>query len=106
MAMAFKSESRSFDDIAAYYRNSGFSRVTLTSRGEPESVQGAFVSANFFHLMGVGPALGRVFTPEEEAQRERVVVLSYGLWIRRFGGSQDAIGKRSKSTVWTRRLLA
>jgi len=91
--MAFKSESRSFDDIATYYRNSGFSRVTLTSRGEPESVQGAFVSANFFHLMGVGPALGRVFTPEEEAQRERVVVLSYGLWRRRFGGSQDAIGK-------------
>ena len=91
--MAFKAESRSFDDIAAYYRNSGFSRVTLASRGEPESVQGAFVSANFFHLMGVGPALGRVFTPEEEAQRERVAVLSYGLWRRRFGGSQDAIGK-------------
>jgi MacB-like periplasmic core domain len=64
--MAFKSESRSFDDIAAYYRNSGFSRVTLTSRGEPESVQGAFVSANFFHLMGVGPALGRVLRPRKK----------------------------------------
>jgi len=91
--MAFKSESRSFEDIATYYRNSGFSRVTLTSGGEPESVQGAFVSANFFRLMGVGPALGRVFTAEEEARRERVTVLSYGLWRRRFGSSQDAIGK-------------
>jgi Acidobacterial duplicated orphan permease len=90
---AFKSRSRSFENIAAYYRDSGFSRVTLTSGGEPESVQGAFVSANFFNLMGVGPALGRAFTPDEEAQRERVVVLSYGLWRRRFGGSRDAIGK-------------
>jgi predicted permease len=90
---AFKSQSRSFEDIALYYRNSGFSRVALTSEGEPESVQGAFVSANFFPLMGVGPALGRVFAAEEEAQRARVVVLSYGLWRRRFGGSQNAIGK-------------
>jgi putative ABC transport system permease protein len=90
---AFKSQNHSFEDIASYYRNSGFSRVTLTSRGEPESVQGAFVSANFFPLMGVRPALGRVFTSEEEAQRARVVVLSYGLWRRRFGGSRDAIGK-------------
>jgi predicted permease len=90
---AFKSRSRSFEDIAAYYRDSGFSRVTLTSGAEPESVQGAFVSANFFQLMGVGPALGRVFTADQETQRERVVVLSYGLWRRRFGGSRDAIGK-------------
>jgi putative ABC transport system permease protein len=90
---AFKSQSRSFEDIASYYRNSGFSRVTLTIGGEPESVQGAFVSANFFPLMGVGPSLGRAFTSGEEAQRARVVVLSYGFWRRRFGGSQDAIGK-------------
>jgi predicted permease len=90
---AFKSRSRSFEDIAAYYRDSGFSKVTLTSEGEPESVQGAFVSANFFSLMGVSPALGRVFTADEEAQRERLVVLSYALWRRRFGGSRDAIGK-------------
>jgi predicted permease len=90
---AFKSQSRSFEDIAAYYRDSGFSTVTLTSGGEPESVQGAFVSANFFPVMGVGPALGRVFDSDEEAQREKVVVLSYGLWKRRFGGSRDAIGK-------------
>jgi hypothetical protein len=39
--MAFKSKSRSFEDIAIYCRNSGFSRVALTSAGEPESVQGA-----------------------------------------------------------------
>jgi putative ABC transport system permease protein len=90
---AFRSQSRTFEDIAIYYRDSGFSRVTLTAGGEPESVQGAFVSANFFSLMGVGPELGRVFTLQEEVQREHVVVLSYGLWIRRFGGASDLIGR-------------
>jgi hypothetical protein len=73
---AFKSVSRSFEDIASYYRESGSSKVILRSGGELEFVQGAFVSGNFFHLMGVEPALGRVFSPLEEAQRERVVVLS------------------------------
>jgi len=90
---SFKSQSHSFEDIAAYYRDSGFSRVVLTSGGEPEFVQGAFVSANFFPLMGVGPAVGRVFATEEESHRDRVVVLSYGIWMRRFGGALDAIGK-------------
>lgn len=90
---SFKSESHSFEDIAVYYRDSGFSKVTLTTGDEPESVQGAFVSANFFHLMGVEPTLGRVFMADEEARGERVVVLSYGLWRKRFGGSRDAIGK-------------
>lgn len=90
---AFRSQSRIFEDIAVYYRDGGFSRVTLTAGGEPESVQGAFVSANFFSLMGVGPELGRVFTLQEEVQREHVVVLSYGLWIRRFGGASDLIGR-------------
>jgi hypothetical protein len=47
---ALRSESRSFEDIAAYYRDSGFSRVVLTSGDEPEFVQGAFVSANFSPL--------------------------------------------------------
>jgi predicted permease len=90
---AFKSRSQSFEDIAVYYRDSGFSTVTMTSGSEPESVQGAFVSANFFPLMGVAPALGRAFTPQEEARQERVVVLSHGLWVRRFGGSPDVLGR-------------
>lgn len=89
----FRLQSRCLANIAAYYRDSGFSTVNLTDGVEPESVQGAFVSSNLFDVMGVAPALGRAFTPEEEARRDRVVVLSYGLWMRRFGGSPDAIGK-------------
>ena len=67
--------------------------MTLTSGGEPEFVQGAFVSANFFPLMGIEPALGRVFSPSEETQRARVVVLSHRLWTKSFGSSHDAVGK-------------
>jgi predicted permease len=91
--VAIKSQSHTLEDIAAYYRDSGFSRVTITGAGEPESVQGAFVTANFFPIMGVSPVLGRVFTSEEESRQDHVIVLSHSLWINRFGGSPDAIGK-------------
>jgi putative ABC transport system permease protein len=90
---SFKTQAQSFDDIAVYYRDSGFSRVRLASASDPEFVQGAFVSADFFSLLGNAPEFGRTFTPEEEMRQERVVVLSHGLWVRRFGGSRDAIGK-------------
>jgi len=88
-----KSENRALQDVATYYRDSGFSRVTLASASGPLSVQGAFASANLFPLMGVPPMLGRVFTPEEERRKDRVVVLSHGLWITQFGASADVIGK-------------
>ena len=91
---AWKLQSRAFTDMAVYYRDSGWSRVTLTGSQEPESVQGAFVSANFFPLLGVSPLLGRGFTPEAESRHERVVVLGYGLWQRRYGGSPDIVGQK------------
>jgi len=87
-----KAQTRSFSELAIYYKNTGFSRVTLTGAGEPESVQGGFVSANFFSLLGSKPALGRTFTSDEESRRERVVVLSDRLWRRRFDSSPDAVG--------------
>jgi putative ABC transport system permease protein len=89
----FRQQARSFDALAIYYRNSGISRVTLGGSDEPEQVQGAFVSAGFFPLMGVGPALGRVFDSKEEARKERVLLLSHSLWLRRFGGSADVLGR-------------
>jgi putative ABC transport system permease protein len=54
---------------------------------------GDLVSANLFPLLGVRPALGRAFSPDEELRRTRVVVISHGLWRRRFGAAPDAIGK-------------
>src|SRR3569832_1070221 len=51
-------------------------------------------TANFFPLLGVKPMLGRVFTQEEDKPgTNRVAIVSYGLWQRRFGGDQAVVGK-------------
>lgn len=44
--------------------------------------------------MGIAPQIGRIFSSEEETQRNRVVILSQGLWNRRFGGAPDVVGRR------------
>ncbi|MBI3664922.1 MAG: ABC transporter permease [Acidobacteria bacterium] len=67
--------------------------VNLTGGGEPERVQGFQVSAEFFDALGQKAALGRTFLPgEDEPGRDRVVVLSQGLWERRFGADPKALG--------------
>ena len=86
----WRRQSRAFADMAICSRGNP---VTLTGGNEPERVMGEAVSANLFPLLGVTPILGRTFSDGEEQQRERVVVVSYALWQRRFGASRDAIGK-------------
>ena len=69
-------------------------QVTLTGGSEPERVDSAVVTWNFFDVMGARLARGRGFVHEEgEAGRERAVVISYGLWQRRFGGDERAVGR-------------
>jgi putative ABC transport system permease protein len=59
----------------------------LTGGDQPEHVQGTMVSANFFSVLGVTPQRGRAFLPnEDQAGADRVVIISNGLWKRRFGG--------------------
>ena len=66
----------------------------LSGEGDPERLQGVRASGNFFDVLGVPPALGRYFTAQEDrAGRGDLVVLSYGLWQRRFGGRPDVLGK-------------
>lgn len=89
----FKAQSRSFEDLAIYFRDSGYSRATLKVGNEPQQVQGAWVTANLFPMLGIGPEIGRVFTHQEEARQERLVVLSHRLWRQRFAGSRDVLGK-------------
>jgi len=86
----WKQRSRSFEDIALCSRGNP---VFLTAADPPEYVASEVVSWNLFPLLGVTPVLGRAFNAEEEANRRRVVVLSYALWQRAFGGARDAIGK-------------
>jgi predicted permease len=66
----------------------------LTGDGEPVRVEGEAVSASLFPLLQVNAKLGRVFTPEEDvAGGPRVVLISEGLWISRFGGNLGIVGK-------------
>jgi hypothetical protein len=88
--LEWRRQTHVFEDLAIFYKR-GWSVVTLTGE-EPAKVQGAFVSANFFALMGVQPFLGHAFTEEDLQRRERVVVLSHGLWQSRFGSSLEAVG--------------
>src|SRR5262245_25259115 len=86
----WRSQNKLFTDMAICSRGNS---VVLTGGDEPERVRGDLVSANLFPLLGVRPALGRTFSPDEELRRTRVVVISHGLWRRRFGAAPDAIGK-------------
>ncbi len=69
--------------------------MRLGGSDRPEAVTGEMVSGNYFDLLGVRPALGRAFLPEEDGApgRHPVTVLSHGLWQRRFGGDPEVIGK-------------
>jgi putative ABC transport system permease protein len=76
--------AKSFSGIAAYGRPEN---VTLSGNGEPEALNGARVSANFLDILGVPPALGRSFLPEEDHRGARpVAMISTALWKRKFGG--------------------
>jgi predicted permease len=85
----WRKQSRTFEDMAF---SSAFT-VNLTAGDEPERVIAARNSSNLFELMGVKPILGRTFSGEEADRGERLIVLSYWLWQRRFGGAKDVLGK-------------
>lgn len=77
--------------IAAFTTNSGFN---LTGSGEPARIDGSFVSAELFSVLGTNPLHGRVFqTGEDEAGRDQVVVLSHALWQQRFSADPGIIGR-------------
>lgn len=66
----------------------------MTSAAEPERLNGQFVSADYFRVLGVAPAIGRDFeTSDDRVQGPKVVVLSYSLWQRRFNGDPSIIGR-------------
>ena len=87
----WKAGATSFAQMAARH-NAVFN---LTGDGEPEQLTADRVTANFFPTLGVRPQLGRAFLPEEEkvGGDDDVVVLSHGLWQRRFGGDPRIVGR-------------
>jgi putative ABC transport system permease protein len=86
----WRDQNQVFTQIAAF----GGASLSLTGRGEPERIEGMRVSASLFPLLGVAPALGRVFTEQEDrSDAQGVIVLSHSLWQRRFGGDTGVIGQ-------------
>ncbi|MBX3733766.1 MAG: ABC transporter permease [Verrucomicrobiae bacterium] len=85
-----KAQSQSLARIGAYSGGD----MTLTGAGAAERIVSGAVTADFFPLLGVQPALGRNFTLEEDTPSgPKAVLLGYGLWQSRFGGDPDVLGR-------------
>jgi predicted permease len=87
----WRAQSKSFVDMAAFDSQ----WMTLAEGDEPERLLAESVSAQYFSLLGVSPVRGRVFEPDEDlvAKPGQVVVLSDGLWKRRFGADPAIVGR-------------
>ena len=94
----FQRQNHVFEDIAIFdSAGRGYNLSAAGESREPEQVSGLRVSASFFPVLGVRPLLGRVFLPEEEIRgKDHEVILSYGLWTRRFAGDPALVGKTIK----------
>jgi putative ABC transport system permease protein len=87
----WRARNQVFTNIAAKNEIS----VDLSEGNEPERVRAGLVSASFFEVLGIKPMLGRVFLAEEEqAGRNRVVIMNHDLWQRRFGADRNIVGRR------------
>jgi putative ABC transport system permease protein len=86
---SWRTENKSLERLSIW----GWTTKTLAD-GESERLAGAYVSANLFRTLGVAPIVGRDFAANEEILgQDQVVLLSYGLWQRRFAGDSSLVGR-------------
>ena len=89
----WRSQNHVFEQMTAI----GFRSFNLKSMGQPESVTGAEVSADFFSLLRVHPSAGRGFVADDDQPgRGNVVVVSHAFWLSHFGPNEDVLGKTIK----------
>ena len=86
---AWKEQSGAFTDAAAYRQD----RFNITGDGAPEPLRGLRTSHEFMRVMGIAPALGRMFDRQEQRVGQPVAVISYGLWTRRYSADPRILGK-------------
>jgi putative ABC transport system permease protein len=88
----FRLHNEAFAGLTAH----GSGKAMFAADGEADLVQGEWVAANYFDVVGVKPILGRTFRPEEDdvSSTDLAIVISHDLWTRRFEGDRDIIGKR------------
>ena len=86
----YRNRTRTFERLGAFETG----EFSLTGGGEPEAVPGAAVTFEYFEVLGREPLHGRTFTAQEDTPgNNHVVLLSYGLWQRRFGGNTNIVGQ-------------
>ena len=84
-------QQRSFEMLAAYLNGS---TVNATVNGHPQRYTGAYVTEDFFRILGVAPVLGRDFTAaDNQPGAPKVALIGYGIWQRDFGGAADIVGR-------------
>jgi predicted permease len=88
--MFYEHEQKSFESMGAFQNEA---LDVSGGSGEPERIVAARVSASLFPLLGVSPLIGRTYTEAEDKSRANVVLLSYGLWQRRFAADPNIVGK-------------
>ena len=87
---AFKNNSRILEDAGAYSPED----YNVSGAGEPERLHGTVATASFFSTLGIRPAMGRVFTAEEDKPgAEKVAVITHSLWQRHFNSDNGVVGK-------------
>jgi putative ABC transport system permease protein len=87
----WRKRTSAFESIGAYRE----ATMSLTGDGHPELISGAVVSANFFHVLGASPRMGRWFADQEDLSgQHHVVILADTLWRRRFGADPSIIGRK------------
>ncbi len=85
-----RANSNVFEEVSTY----GWRNFSLSKQGDAQPVLGCRVSANFFGVLGVLPAAGRIFTQDDEQLgSDHVALVGHGLWKRQFGGDPRLIGK-------------
>jgi len=85
----WQKQNHVFEEMALY----GGAGFDITGTGKPESIRSGRVSADFFSVLGVQPLHGRLFLPEEDREgANHVVILSYKLWQKRYGGDIGVLG--------------
>ncbi|HEY1336320.1 MAG TPA: ADOP family duplicated permease, partial [Bryobacteraceae bacterium] len=85
----WREQARAFESMAAVF----FGGQSVLGEGEPELVGSVAVTANLFDVLGIRPQLGRTFLPSEETPGPRTVLITDGLWRRRFGGTPQIVGQ-------------
>jgi putative ABC transport system permease protein len=87
----WKDQNQVFTDMAIFFDRN----FNLTGDGEPEEVTAQIGTTNLFSVLGTNPILGRTFVDDDgRDEQSRVVVISYALWQRRFGGDKNIVGRR------------